>query len=515
MEFGWLSILPPIIAIALALITKEVLVSLFIGIFSGVLIFTNFNILEAFTGTFGLIFESAGDQWNMAILIFLAFLGGLVGVVTAAGGSRAYGDWASKKVKTRKGAQLATILLGIVIFIDDYFNSLAVGTVMRPVTDRHRVSRAKLSYLLDSTAAPVCILAPVSSWAATIVSHISEANVENAFGTFIATIPYNFYAWLTLIMIIYIAVSKLEFGPMARFEAKAIATGDVNGGGNGEVNEDDFGGIKVSDKGKTIDLILPIVGLIVFTVIAMLYTGGLFSGEAKNVAEAFGNTDAATSLVYGGFLALILTLIMYLPRKLMTYKEFMGNFVQGMKSMVPAFCILILAWSLGGVCRDYLNTGEFVAGAINNTIAVGLLPGLIFVIAGLMSFATGTSWGTFGILIPIAVPIAMALSPEQLVPMLAAVLAGSVYGDHCSPISDTTILSSTGAGCNHIDHVTTQMPYATTTAVIAFISFLVVGLTRSYVLSLVVAIGLLIGALYLFSAKYKHNVEEQVKEMKA
>ncbi|MDD3839303.1 MAG: Na+/H+ antiporter NhaC family protein [Clostridia bacterium] len=509
MEFGWLSLLPPIIAIGLAITTKEVYSSLFIGIFSGALIYTNFNIVNAFTTSFDIIINKAGDSWNMAILIFLGLLGGLIAIVTAAGGSKSYGEWASKKVKTRAGAQLATALLGLIIFIDDYFNSLTVGTVMKPVTDRYRISRAKLAYLLDCTAAPICIIAPISSWAAAVVANINEsAEGLNGFNIFMQSIPYNLYAWLTIIMVVYIALTNLEYGPMAKFEKRAIEKGQLQEERDAVTPGDDLDNIKVSDKGKTLDLIIPILGLIVFSIIGMLYTGGYFEGS-KTIAQAFGDTDAATSLVYGGFLAILLTLVLFIPRRIMTFGDFMNSFVEGIKSMVPAFTILMLAWAIGGVCgSDYLNTGGFVATAVGDSIPAWVLPTILFVIAGFIGFSTGTSWGTFGILLPIAIPIALQTNPEILVPVVSSVLAGAVYGDHCSPISDTTILSSTGASCHHLDHVATQLPYATTVAIVSAIGYIIAGVTQNAVLTLVFSVALLLIVLFtlnrLYTIKQKH-----------
>lgn len=531
--FGWLSIVPPVVAITLALATKEVFGSLLIGIFSGYFIFVNFapaEISEGLASTnpiFGPFLEmvnsiiaNAGDSWNMAILLFLAILGGLVAIITVAGGSAAYGEWAAKRVKTRSGAQLSTFLLGCIIFIDDYFNSLTVGTVMRPVTDRYRISRAKLAYILDSTAAPVTILVPVSSWVATIIS-IMEPSLESEGFTlsglsgFMSTLPYNFYAWLTLIMVVVIAVSKLEFGPMARFEAKAMLTGELQEDREATPPGDDFSNLEISQKGSPLDLILPIAALIVLTLIAMLYTGGYF-GSDTTMWQAFGDTDSATSLLYGGIGALLFCLILFVPRKLMTYGQFMNAFVQGVKSMVPAFSILILAWTFGSVLRDDgLQTGTFVANVVGTTISAWLLPAIIFIVSCFIAFATGTSWGTFAIMLPIAIPICANVNPEMISLMMAAVLAGAVYGDHCSPISDTTILSSTGAACHHIDHVATQTPYASLVAGISIIGFLVAGITNSALISFPVSLALLLAALKILhsrSAAQMAKVEAQAQE---
>ena len=524
--YGWLSIIPPLVAIILALLTKEVLGSLIIGIFSGYFIFVNFappEIAEGLTSTNPIlgpfvemvnsVIVNAGDSWNMAILLFLAILGGLVAVVTVAGGSWAYGEWAAKKVKSRAGAQISTFILGCIIFIDDYFNSLTVGTVMRPVTDRFQISRAKLAYILDSTAAPVTILVPISSWVAYIISVMEPSLIEEGFALnglsgFISTIPFNIYAWLSLIMVVVISLTNLEFGPMARFEARAIRTGELQEDREATPPGDDFSNLKVSRKGTPLDLIAPIIGLIIFTLIAMLYTGGYFASEEVSMWQAFGDTDAATSLVYGGIGALLLSLVLFVPRRLMTYSQFMNAFTQGVKSMVPAFSILILAWTFGSVLRDGgLQTGTFVANLVGTTIPAWLLPGIIFIASGFIAFATGTSWGTFAIMLPIAIPICANVDPEMIGVMMAAVLAGAVFGDHCSPISDTTILSATGAACHHIDHVATQMPYATLVAVISFIGFIVAGLTGSFIISLVISLALLGVALKILHGYYASQME--------
>ncbi|NLW24836.1 MAG: Na+/H+ antiporter NhaC family protein [Clostridia bacterium] len=529
--YGWLSIIPPLVAIILALLTKEVLGSLIIGIFSGYFIFVNFappEIAEGLTSTNPIlgpfvemvnsVIVNAGDSWNMAILLFLAILGGLVAVVTLAGGSMAYGEWAAKKVKSRAGAQISTFILGCIIFIDDYFNCLTVGTVMRPVTDRWQISRAKLAYLIDSTAAPVTILVPVSSWVAYIISVMEPSLLEQGFNLnglsgFITTIPFNFYAWLTLIMVVVIALTNLEFGPMARFEARAIQTGELQEDREAIPPGDDFSDLEVSKKGTPLDLIVPIIGLIIFTLIAMLYTGGYFGSEEVSMWQAFGDTDASISLIYGGSAALLLALVLFVPRRLMTYSQFMNAFTQGVKSMVPAFSILILAWTFGSVLRDGgLQTGSFVANLVGTTIPAWLLPGIIFIAAGFIGFATGTSWGTFAIMLPIAIPICANVDPEMIGVMMAAVLAGAVFGDHCSPISDTTILSSTGAACYHIDHVATQMPYATLVAVISFIGFIVAGLTGSFIISFLLTLALLGLTLKVLNGYYASKIEGLKKE---
>ncbi len=391
---GWLAVLPPVIAIVLALITKEVFSSLAIGIFSGGLIYTLLSgmypikILEL---VFGVMVQKMGE--NASILLFLALLGGLIAIVTMAGGARAYGEWAIKRIKSRTAASIATAILGAVIFIDDYFNCLTVGTVMRPVTDKHSISRAKLAYLIDSTAAPVCIIAPISSWAATIAGSLSETGAGNGMSLFIQTIPYNLYALFTLVMILIVSFKKFDFGPMARFEKIAAKKGSANP--STQEAKDDFDGMEISEKGRVCDLIIPIASLIFFTVLAMLYTGGLFEG-GKNVFEAFGDTDAFMSLVYGGFGALIVTLLLFVPRRILKFSKFMNGVTNGFKTMVIADTILIMAWTISGLCREFLDATGFVEGAVTSShFPMSLLPAIIFIIAALMSFALGTSWGTF------------------------------------------------------------------------------------------------------------------------
>jgi tetracycline resistance efflux pump len=503
---GWLSILPPLIAIVLALITKEVISSLLIGIFAGALIYSGGNPVEMVVTTFGIMGERIGGNAN--ILIFLGLLGALVVIVTKAGGSSAYGDWAARKIKSRKGASLATSALGCLIFIDDYFNCLSVGTVMRPVTDKHRISRAKLAYLLDATAAPVCIIAPISSWGASVASYMSDAGVENGMETFVRTIPYNLYALLTIVMVILICVTKINFGPMAKFEKNAIELGDLHTTSTEEVVTEDLGMQEVSKKGKVYDLVIPIAALIVFTVLAMSYTGGFFAGECGFI-ESFGNCDSALSLVLGSFCALLVTFVLFLPRKVLSFRDFMGGITQGIKSMVPAFTILILAWTIGGICSvDYLNTGGFVGNLVNeSSFPAFILPVITFVVAGFLGFSTGTSWGTMALLIPIGTAICTpADTAHLLVPVLASILAGAVYGDHVSPISDTTILSSTGAGCNHIDHVSTQLVYASIVAGCCAVGYILMGLLNNFVLPLLVSLVLMVVVLFAVNKIYQKKV---------
>ncbi len=499
---GWLSILPPLIAIVLALISKEVYSSLIVGIFSGLLIYSlssGGTVLDAVVNVPRIMADKIGG--NAGMILFLALLGALVAVVTIAGGSRAYGNWARKKIKSVKGAKLLTAALGVVIFIDDYFNCLTVGTVMRPVTDKFGVSRAKLSYIIDATAAPICIIAPISSWAVAVAGNIGEAD---GFSLFVQAIPYNLYALLTIAMVIVVCVTKFDFGPMKKAEDEARQQFEEDS----ETEEIDFDGIKPSQKGRVYDLIIPIVVLIVLSILGMAYAGGFFSGT--DFTTAIGE-DPTFGLSLGAFGALIVAGLLYIPRKVISFRDFMEGIAKGVKSMVPAIMILTLAWSLSGICRFMIGTGPYVAGLVSGTatgssnLLLRLLPAIVFALAAFLSFSMGTAWGTFGILLPIVIPIFEA-SPESialLLPAIGATLAGSVYGDHCSPISDTTILSSTGAKCNHLLHVSTQIPYATFVAGICFVGYLVAGLTENVWAPLIVSLALLLGIMFIMSRVQK------------
>ena len=461
-ETGWLSILPPIIAILLALITKEVYSSLFIGIMSGMLIYAyagDGTPLSAVAMTLDMMSSKIAD--NAYMIVFLALLWAVISLVSKSGGSEAYGRWAGRKLKTKRAALLATSILGVLIFIDDGFNCLTVGTVMRPITDRLKISREKLAYIIDATAAPVCIIAPVSSWAVAVASEVSETD---GFNLFLSTIPFNYYALMTIIMVLVISITGKDFGPMKKAEEAAAKQALADDGKNGSSGS----------KGTVIDLVFPIVVLVICAILGMAYVGGFFEGVPFSEAIGY-NPTAGLSL--GAFAGLITAMILYLPRKLMKPKEFVKCIVGGIGSIVPPMMILILSWSLGGVCRQLIGTGIFISGFVNNSnLPMGFLPFLIFVIASLMGFSMGSSWGTFGILIPIVTMICEAGGAGALlVPALGATLAGSVYGDHCSPISDTTILASTGADCEHIKHVETQLPYATFVAVICAIGYLITG----------------------------------------
>ena len=463
-----LALLPPVIAIALALITKEVYSSLFIGILVGGLLYSNFSFEGTLNHVFsGGIVSSLSDAYNVGILIFLVILGTMVCLMNKAGASAAFGRWAKTNIKSRAGAQLASIVLGCLIFIDDYFNCLTVGSVMRPITDKHQVSRAKLAYIIDATAAPVCIIAPVSSWAAAVASFAEEGQGLNLF---IRAIPYNFYALLTVIMMLGLVFMKVDFGPMAKFERNAIEKGDLFSGSNPYAMMDEE---IVEDKGRVIDLVLPIVVLVVCCVTGMIYSGGFFSGSS--FVEAFSNSDASVGLMLGSAFGLLFALIYYFLRKSMTFKEMMGCIPEGFKAMVPAILILTFAWTLKSM-TDSLGAKYFVRDFVRSAEHLQMfLPVIVFVIGCLLAFATGTSWGTFGILIPIVQNVFSMDSPLAII-CISACMAGAVCGDHCSPISDTTIMASAGAQCDHVNHVSTQLPYAVSCAVISGISYLLAGL---------------------------------------
>ncbi|QNM07718.1 Na+/H+ antiporter NhaC family protein [Wansuia hejianensis] len=494
------ALVPPIIAIALALITKEVYSSLFIGILVGALLYSGFN----FEGTITHVFQDGiisvlSDSWNVGILIFLVILGTMVSLMNKAGGSAAFGRWASTKIKSRVGAQLATIALGVLIFIDDYFNCLTVGSVMRPVTDKHQVSRAKLAYLIDATAAPVCIIAPISSWAAAVSGFVEG---EDGLSLFINAIPFNFYALLTIVMMVGLVLMKADFGPMGVHERNAMK-GDLYT--TPDRPYEGTGSEQISSKGKVIDLLLPIITLIICCVIGMLYTGGFFSGAG--FVEAFAGSDASVGLVLGSFFALVITLVFYMVRRVMSFNDCMGCIPEGFKAMVPAILILTFAWSLKAM-TDSLGAAEYVAGVVRASAGgfMNFLPAIIFLIACGLAFATGTSWGTFGILIPIVVAAFQQSSYQMMIISISACMAGAVCGDHCSPISDTTIMASAGAQCNHVNHVSTQLPYAVLVALISFVTYIVAGFTKSALISLPFGIILTLAVLFLFRLLAKHKI---------
>ena len=492
------ALVPPIIAIVLALITKEVYSSLFIGILSGGLIYSSFDFEGTVVHTFsdGFI-ASISDSYNIGILIFLVLLGALVAMMNKAGGSAAFGRWAQRRFKTRVGAQLATICLGVLIFIDDYFNCLTVGSVMRPVADKQNVSRAKLSYLIDATAAPVCIIAPISSWAAAVAGFAKGAGAESGISLFINAIPYNFYAILTIVMMIFICVSKFDYGPMKIHEQNAM-NGDIFTTGNestGDITE-----VK-NEKGRVYDLVVPVLFLIMACVIGMIYSGGFFTADAEgyhNFVTAFSNSDASVGLVYGSFVTVIFAVIFFLCRRVISFKQCMESIPEGFKAMVPAIMILCCAWTLKTM-TDSIGANLFMYKLVEGSAGSFklFLPAIIFVIAVALSFSTGTSWGTFGILIPIVLSVFGGADGNITIIAVSACMAGAVCGDHCSPISDTTIMASAGAQCNHMNHVSTQLPYAFTVAGVSFVSYIIAGLIQNAWIVLPLSIILMIATLYV------------------
>ena len=490
----WLSIVPPIVAIGLALITKEVFSSLLVGIFTGTLIYACGTGANIVMGTTEFAFKMMAEKLDFNILIFCSLLGALIYVITMAGGTHAYGKAATRLIKGRRSTLTATSGLGIAIFIDDYFNCLTVGSVMRPITARHHVSREKLAYIIDSTAAPICIIAPISSWAAAVGSSLKSTGAfESELGAFVSTIPWNFYALLSLVLVGFICTTNFDFGPMRRAELRAQ---------KGELS-DEAATVERKEppsnpRGTVWDMLVPLAALIICAVLALMYSGGYWGEDAKyhTFMAAIGNSSASISLVWASFSAIVVALLMFVPRRLVTFSEFMNGAVEGMKMMLPANIILILAWTRSGVCRDLLLAPQFMEGVVTSSgMSAMLLPVLVFAIAAFLSFSMGTAWGTFGILIPIVVPIVQALDPQLTVVVLSATLAGSVFGAHCSPISDTTILSSAGSRCRHIDHVSTQLPYSLLAAVSAGVGYLVAGVTGANLFaSLGAALVTLIGA---------------------
>ena len=485
------SLVPPIIAIGLALITKEVYSSLFVGIVAGALFYSNFN-LEMTMNTMlndGFI-AKLSDSWNVGILIFLVVLGIMVVVITRAGGSAAYGEWARRKIKTRKGATLSTFALGVLIFVDDYFNCLTVGSVMRPITDTHKVSRAKLSYIIDATAAPICMIAPISSWAAAVTGVVEGTD---GLELFIRAIPYNFYSLLTIAMVITITCLNFDFGPMRIHERNAQEKDDLfttperpYGESNQEI---------VKGKGKVCDLVIPVAVLIVCCVLGMIYTGGFFSGES--FVNAFANCDASVGLALGSFIALLITFVYYMCRKVLSFKDFMAAVPEGFKAMVPAILILTFAWTLSAM-TGLLGADVYVANMVDGSARAfkSFLPAIIFLVAVGLAFATGTSWGTFGILLPIVVKVLQPGS-ELLIIAVSACLAGAVCGDQCSPISDTTIMASTGGQCDHVNHVSTQLPYALLVAGVSCVFYILAGFVQSAWIVLPIALVVMVGLLVL------------------
>ncbi len=534
---GVWSIIPPILALALALITKEVYSSLAIGVFTGMVIY-QFSLngagFEQLVDSFTMVPQMMAEQiaGNGALLLFLALLGALVVVIAGAGGSRAYGEWVATHIKNAKMAQILTAVLGIIIFVDDYFNCLTVGAVMRPVTDRFKISHEKLAWIIDSTAAPICIIAPVSSWAVAVGGYLGEGG----FTTFVQSIPYNFYALLTIVFVFFMCATKKDFGPMRVAEAEfqdegakqdippkdsaleAMATVGLSDreaadtlppfnmetvvAERDELDEaaqtavEEFKGIAISERGRVFDLIVPIVVLIIFSILGMLYAGGFFKGV--DFATAVGE-NPVFGLCIGVCVSLVVAAIMFLPRKLMTLSGYMEGISEGVRSMVGAIMILVLAWSLGGTCRYLLGTGEFVSGFLNSIgVGLALLPAVIFVVAAFIGFAMGTSWGTIALILPIVIGVFPADNPLFLV-AIGATLGGAVYGDHVSPISDTTILSSAGAQCNHLRHVATQLPYASVVAVICLVGYLIAGFTGNPWISLAVGAVLMVAAVLVLN----------------
>ena len=493
-----MSLLPPVIAIALALITKEVYSSLFVGILVGGLLYSNFNfegtVLHAFQDG---IVASLSDGYNVGILIFLVILGAIVSMMNKAGGSAAFGRWAQKNIKTRAGAQLASIVLGCLIFIDDYFNCLTVGSVMRPITDKHNVSRAKLAYLIDATAAPICIIAPISSWAAAVAAFAEDGQGLNLF---IRAIPYNFYALLTIVMMVGLVVLKVDFGPMAKHEKNAVENNDLFSGSNPYAMMDS----EIDDsKGSVLDLVLPIVVLVVSCVIGMIYSGNFFTAGDEgyhNFIVAFSNSDASVGLMLGSAFGLVFAIIYYLIRRSMAFRDLMGCIPEGFKAMVPAILILTFAWSLKGM-TDSLGAKYFVRDFVRSASGIQvLLPVIVFAVGCLLAFATGTSWGTFGILIPIVQSVFTMDNPLAII-CISACMAGAVCGDHCSPISDTTIMASAGAQCDHVNHVSTQLPYAISCAVISGIAYVIAGVLAFAglpgLIALPIGVALVLGFLFV------------------
>ena len=502
----WAALIPPVIAIGLALITKEVYSSLFIGIAVGALLYAGGNPIVAIEHFFGILQEEVSG--NLGIVIFLIILGTIVALMIRAGGSKAYGDWASKNIKSKSGALIATGILGIVLGVDDYFNNLTVGNVMRPVTDTHKISRAKLAYMCDAVAAPVCIMMPISSWAAAVSGIIDG---YDGFSLFVQAIPYNFYAILTLVMVFVTSALNIDFGPMKKHEDNA-ANGDLYT--TPERPYENVADMKFNPNGKVIDLVLPVIILIVFCVIGLVYTGGLFDG-GMTIQEAFANCDAGSGLSMGSFVALILIMAYYMIRKAFSFTEMMECLPEGFKLMVPATLILTFAWTISGVTGS-LGAAEFVAGVVAQFGAglQNLLPAVIFLIACLLAFATGTSWGTFGILIPIVVEIfpvgANGLPTPILMTAIGACLGGAVMGDHCSPISDTTIMASTGAQCHHINHVNTQMPYALTVSAVCFVGHLLCGFIQNIIVVLPICVALMV-VILLFIGKKNGSLSKKAK----
>ena len=486
------ALVPPIVAIVLALITKEVYSSLFVGILVGALFYSGGNFEKTMTHIFkGGIIGVLSDSYNVGILVFLVILGAMVCLMNRAGGSAAFGRWAGKHIKTRVGAELTTVLLGVLIFIDDYFNCLTVGSVMRPVTDKHNVSRAKLAYLIDATAAPVCIIAPISSWAAAVSGFVEG---EDGLSIFVRAIPYNFYALLTIVMMVGMILMKTEFGSMGIHESNALKGDIYTTASRPYANDEDNS--EGNPRGKVIDLLIPILSLVVCCVIGMIYTGGFFEGT--DFVTAFSQSDASVGLAMGSFFGLLITILLYMVRKVMTFRDCMSCIPDGFKSMVPAILILTFAWTLKSM-TDSLGAADFVANAMQSVAGgfMNFLPAVIFLVGCGLAFATGTSWGTFGILIPIVVAVFSGTNENLMIISISACMAGAVCGDHCSPISDTTIMASAGAQCDHVNHVSTQLPYALVAAAVSFVSYIIAGFVQSAWIALPAAFLLMMIVLFI------------------
>ena len=487
------SLLPPVVAIVLALITKEVYISLFSGIFIGSLIYSNFNILNTIDNIFSVMSESIyGNGTNIQIILFLVILGTIVVLVTKSGASDAYGKWASTKIKTQRSALISTFLFASMLFIDDYFSCLTTGHVMRPITDKHKISRAKLAYVVDSTAVPMCILVPISSWAAAISSSLSESGAPDGFNFFIKTIPYNFYAILTIVMVITLSLFKVDFSSMLKHENNA-KNGDLTSSNQVEENVESHESKNVENaKGKVLDLIIPIFSLIICCVFGILYTGGLFT-ENVSILKAFAHCNSSKGLLIGSFLSLIIIFILYVPRKVVSFKNFVRSLAEGFKEMSSAIIVLTMAWTLGNITQDYMKAGDFISSLVkSNSASSFFIPVIIFALAAILSFSTGTSWGTFAMFIPIAFPL-FPINNELCVITIASVLAGSVFGDHVSPISDTTIMAATGTKCSIINHISTKLPYALLIASISCVGFIL----ASFILNPFIVLLICIAVLYL------------------
>lgn len=503
------SLIPPIVAIGLALITKEVYSSLFIGIVIGGILYSigspDYNLFE---GTvrhvlYDGIITNLADSYNVGILVFLVMLGVIVCLMNMSGGSAAFGRWAQKRIKSRIGAQLATVVLGCLIFVDDYFNCLTVGSVMRPITESHKVSKAKLAYLIDATAAPVCIIAPISSWAAAVSGFVGEGE---GFRVFISAIPYNYYALLTIFFMIGITIMRIDYGPMRKHEENAILHDDIYttperpyADAEKEVRDD--------GKGRVIDLVIPVIIIIVFCICGIMYSGGFFHGE-NNFIDSFANSDAAAGLSFGSLLSLIVIVIYFMFRKTIKFREMMDAIPEGFKAMIAAILILTLAWTIKTM-TDSLGAADYVAGIVESGAEsfMNFLPAIVFLVGCGLAFATGTSWGTFGVLIPIVMAVFENYDVQMEIISISACMAGAVMGDHCSPISDTTIMSSAGAQCYHINHVNTQIPYAVTVAVVSFVCYIIAGFVRNAAISLIIAFALMF--LVLLALRKKFGAEEK------